>query len=269
MPEGDTIFRAARTLGKALIGERLTMCESVVPSVAAAHLEGHVVTHVEPRGKNLLIGFDDGRTLHTHMRMSGSWHIYRVGERWLCRSAAIRVVLGTPRLVAVCFSAPIVRVLSRVALATDLEVSQLGPDLLSPSVDLALARTNLQRDPDREIGDALMQQRHLAGIGNVYKSEALFLSRVSPFERVGALSDEMLDRLLLEAQKQLVRNATRPGPRATRVALAGPRVWVYLRAREACLVCRGVVEARPQGNPPRTTYFCPRCQPALGAFNAP
>jgi len=260
MPEGDTIFRAASTLHRILAGHRVVTCDSPIEAVAHAAFAGHVVTKVEARGKNLLIVFDDGRVLHTHLRMNGSWHVYRVGERWFKKTEAARVVLTTADMVAVCFSAPVVRVIAANAIERDRQVGELGPDLLAPAFDLARARANLRSEPAREIGDALMQQRHVAGIGNVYKSETLFLCHVDPFARVGALDDATLDRLLLEARKLLQRNVRNAGPRTTRTALAGPRSWVYLRSRHACLVCQTRVEMRHQGDPPRSTYFCRQCQ---------
>jgi endonuclease-8 len=260
VPEGDTIFRAASTLHRVLAGHRVVTCESPLAAVTQAAFAGHVVTKVEARGKNLLIVFDDGRVLHTHMRMDGSWHVYRIGERWFKKTEAARVVLTTADMVAVCFSAPVVRVLAASTVERDRHVGELGPDLLGPTFDLDRARANIRAEPGREIGDALMQQRQVAGIGNVYKSETLFICRVDPFVKVSALDDATLDRLLLEARKLLQRNVRNAGPRTTRAALAGPRCWVYLRAREACLVCRGPVEMRRQGAPARSTYFCARCQ---------
>jgi endonuclease-8 len=259
MPEGDTIFRTASTLQKVLGGQRLVTCESLVLAVTRAEFAGHVVAKVEARGKNVLIGFDDGRVLHTHMRMNGSWHVYRLGERWLKRTEAARVVLTTDDMVAVCFSAPVVRVIAAGALERAPDIQGLGPDLLAPTFDLTRARQNLRSDPTREIGDALMQQRLVAGIGNVYKSETLFTCRVDPFSKVSTVDDDTLDRLLLEARMLLQRNV-HGGPRGTRVALTGSRHWVYMRAREACFVCRGPVSVRKQGAPPRSTYFCARCQ---------
>ena len=259
MPEGDTIFRTAEVLGRVLAGERIVTCDSTVLAVAHAGLAGHVVTRVEPRGKNLLIHFDDGRVLHTHLKMNGSWHVYRVGERWLRKTEAARVVLTTKERVAVCFSAPVVRIIARGRLGTDPHIESLGPDLLDASCDLLVARQNLQREPTREIGDALMQQRHVAGVGNVYKSECLFLCRVDPFAQVGSLADDTLDRILGEARALLRRN-TKGGARVTRSALAGPRSWVYLRSNEACLACKGPIAMKHQGSPPRSTYYCARCQ---------
>jgi endonuclease-8 len=260
MPEGDTIFRAAATLHAVLAGQTILGCESPVPSVASARLEGHVVTSVLARGKNLLIQLDDGRVLHSHMRMHGSWHVYRIGERWLRRRESVRVVLTTSTFVVVCFSAPVMRVLGARALAHDAQLATLGPDLLDPACDLERARHNLRLEPSLEIGDALMQQRLVAGIGNVYKSETLFSCRVNPFERVRGLDDSQLNALLGRARTDLKRNTTRGAARVTRVALSGPRAWVYLRARLPCLVCGAAIEMRRQGTVPRSTYYCRRCQ---------
>jgi endonuclease-8 len=260
VPEGDTIFRTAETLRRVLAGQPIVTCDSALPAVTQAAFAGHVVVGVEARGKNLLICFDDGRALHTHMRMNGSWHIYRVGERWLKRAEAARVVLTTATMVAVCFAAPVVRVIASGAIDRDPHIEGLGPDLLDPSCDLVVARANLRGSSRTEIGDALMMQRLVAGIGNVYKSETLFTCRVDPFVRVEALDDATLDRLLLEARTSLSRNVARGGPRGTRNALGGSRHWVYMRAREPCFGCRTQVAMRKQGAIPRSTYYCPRCQ---------
>lgn len=259
MPEGDTIFRAAAVLHRVLAGETILSCDSTVAAVEHAGFAGHVVTRVEPRGKNLLIHFDDGRVLHTHLRMNGSWHVYKVGERWFKKTEAARIVLTTKERVAVCFSAPVVRVIPAGRVEVDPHIESLGPDLLGPSPDLVLARQNLRGDETRAIGDAVMQQRHVAGIGNVYKSEVLFICRVDPFAPVAQLDDQTLDRLLAEARKQLSRNL-HGGPRTTRGTIAGPRSWVYLRAREPCLVCGTPIAMAHQGTPPRSTYYCSRCQ---------
>ena len=170
-----------------------------------------------------------------------------------------RIVLTTQELVAVCFSAPIVRVIARGALTRDPLLKTLGPDLLDPACDLARARENLRSEPRRPIGDGIMQQRLVAGIGNVYKSESLFLCRIDPFAEARTLDDATLDRLLLEARTLLGRNVGGE-PRRTRFAMSGPRSWVYMRAREPCLVCGVPIAMQRQGDAPRSTYYCPRCQ---------
>ncbi len=262
MPEGDTLFRVAVTLKRALVGQRILSCDSPLESVARAGLDGQCVRNVEARGKNLLIHFDDGRILHTHLKMHGSWHIYRVGEKWLRRTSSARLVLTTPELVIVCFGAPVVRLLSAHSQSRDPLVGRLGPDLLDPSFDSSLALRSFRREGGREIGDVLLDQAVVAGIGNVYKSEVLFACRTNPFVLVTALSDEDLAKLLHEARTQMSRNVQHGGPRTTRISLQGSRYWVYRRAGERCFVCDTPIERKRQGTTLRSTYFCPKCQEA-------
>lgn len=268
MPEGDTIFRAARTLHAALAGRAVTRFASSLPQVAAAarhyRVEGRTIAAVEARGKHLIVRFAGGPSLHTHMRMTGSWHLYRAGTPWRKSAAQARAVIESGDRVAVCFSAPVVEWLTPAQEADHGPLVSLGPDLLSPGFDPALARTNLRRLAGEEIGAALMDQRALAGIGNVYKSETLFLCRVDPFARVATLDDATLDRLVATAARELARNvAPAAGLRRTR---EGPdRVWVYRREGAPCLRCGTVVRMRRQGEGARSTYWCPRCQPPAGA----
>ncbi|MET0553219.1 MAG: DNA-formamidopyrimidine glycosylase family protein [Vicinamibacteria bacterium] len=266
MPEGDTIFRAARTLHAALAGRTVTRFASSLPQVAAAarhyRIEGRAVRAVEARGKHLIVRFEGGPSLHTHMRMTGSWHLYRAGTPWRKSAAQARAVIETGDRLAVCFSAPVVEWLTPAQEAEHGPLVSLGPDLLAPGFDAARARTNLRTRATHEIGAALMDQRALAGIGNVYKSETLFLCGVDPFARVEALDDATLDRLIATAVREMKRNvAPAAGLRRTR---EGPeRVWVYRREGEGCLRCGTVVRMQRQGEGARSTYWCPRCQPAV------
>ena len=261
MPEGDTIFRAARTLEKVLAGQVVTGARSMVPAVPAARLSGRTVARVEARGKNLLIHFDDGRVLHTHMRMTGSWHVYRPGERWQRPERQARVVLETERFVAVCFAAPVVALLSAAELARHPSLSRLGPDPLSPSFDRTEARRRLRALGDRSVGEALLRQSALAGVGNVYKSEALFLCATDPFRLVRDLSDPELDRLVAKARELLSANVG-GGPRTTRPSLTPERTWVYGRGGKPCRRCGTAIRMRRQGPDARSTYWCETCQPA-------
>lgn len=261
MPEGDTIFRAARTLEKVLSGQVVTGARSTVPSVLAERLTGRTVARVEARGKNLLIHFDDGRVLHTHMRMTGSWHVYRPGERWQRPERQARVVLETERFVAVCFAAPVVALLSAAELARHPSLSRLGPDPLSPAFDREEARRRLRELGERPVGEALLRQSALAGVGNVYKSETLFLCATDPFRLVRDLSDPELDRLVATARKLLSANVG-AGPRTTRSSLTRERTWVYGRSGEPCRRCGTQIRMRRQGPEARSTYWCETCQPA-------
>ena len=261
MPEGDTIHRAARTLDRVLGGKTLASVESPLAPISSAGLEGLSVSKVEARGKNLLVHFDDGRVLHTHMRMTGSWHVYRPGERWQRPRRAARVVLATSDFVTVCFDAPVVRLLRSGAAARDPKLTKLGPDVLSPGFDRAEARRRLQALGDVEIGDALLRQSAVAGIGNVYKSETLFLCRQDPFALVPNLSDRALN-ILLDTARRLMSASLRAGPRATRPTLTRERTWVYGRSGRPCRRCRMAIRMRRQGADGRSTYWCPACQGA-------
>ena len=228
--------------------------------VRADSLVGARIRGVEARGKHLLIHFEDGRALHSHMGMHGSWHIYRPGERWQRPPAPGRCVLETDAFVAVCFGAPTLELLSRGALGEHEGLRHLGPDLISSDgPEPGLAR--LRQHGELAIGEALMQQSIVAGIGNVYKSEVLFLCGVSPFARVRELSDESLLRLLETAQRLLRRNLG-GAPRRTRHALGdAERYWVYRRSGSSCHRCATTVRMRRQGAAARSTYYCPTCQP--------
>ncbi|HJL16273.1 MAG TPA: DNA-formamidopyrimidine glycosylase family protein [Sandaracinaceae bacterium LLY-WYZ-13_1] len=258
MPEGDTIHRAARTLEKAIGGRRVTAWRSNDPALDRVDdLVGRTVAAVEARGKNLLVRFDDGRTLHTHQRMEGSWHVYRPGEAWRKPARGAVAVIETDAWVAVCFHAPVCDLLApgRVPRA----VRRLGPDLLAPRADLDEALRRMRAHPTMPVGVAVMRQHLVAGIGNVYKSETLFLERASPFTPVAELSDEAL-RGILRRARRLMKQNLRGFPRTTRRRFGRERLWVYGRAGERCYTCGEAIRMRRQGDDGRSTYFCPRCQ---------
>jgi endonuclease-8 len=263
MPEGDTIWRAARALDAALAGRVLTGFSSPLPAVAAAArrfgLLGRPVARVEAKGKHLLVRFDGGAVLHTHQGMTGSWHLYRRGSRWRQAPHLARVVLEAGDVVAVCFRAPRVELLPAGEAARHEVLVRLGPDVMAEGFDAAEARARLRAAGELEIGAALLDQSRLAGVGNVYKSEALFLACLSPFARVSRLDDRALDRLIAAARRQMRRNLDAVSRRTT--PLSSARHWVYRRSGRPCLRCGTTIERRVQGDPPRSTYFCPRCQP--------
>ncbi len=263
MPEGDTIFRTARTLSRVLDGRTLTAVESPLPAIEGAGLAGRRVEKVEARGKNLLVAFDDGRVLHTHLRMTGSWHVYRPGERWQRPRRQARVVLATGEFVTVCFDAPVVRLLAPAEIRRDRLLAGLGPDILAPDFDLAEAGRRLRGLGDLTIGEAVMRQSAVAGIGNVYKSETLFLCGIDPFVPVGALSDRTLGRIL-EKARTLMQANLRGGARSTRPSLTRERTWVYGRSGRPCRRCATAIRMRRQGADGRSTYWCPRCQAGGG-----
>ena len=256
MPEGDTIHRAADTMRRALRGARIDGFDSPLSHLRDVDLEGRTVTDVEARGKHLLIHFDDGRCLRTHMRMSGSWHLYAPGEAWRKPARQARVTLRTEDRVAVCFNAPDVE-LARSASRS--RARGLGPDLLDPEVTPEAIVERWQSRPRQPIGVTVMRQHLAAGIGNVYKSEVLFLERVNPFVATGTLASEDLLRVARTAQRLLRENLS-GGPRTTRRSLHGPRAWVYGRSGKPCLDCRSPIRMRRQGVDGRSTYYCPRCQ---------
>ncbi|HEX7127316.1 MAG TPA: DNA-formamidopyrimidine glycosylase family protein [Thermodesulfobacteriota bacterium] len=267
MPEGDTIFRTAEVLRAALAGKTVAAVRSPLPHLAGAGLAGRRVTAVEPRGKHLLVRFDDGRVLHSHMRMTGSWHVYRPGEPWRKPAARARVVLETAGgadaepLVAVCFDAPVVELLSAAGARRHRALASLGEDLLADDFDPEAARRALRHLGELPVGEAVMVQQAIAGVGNIYKSETLFLCRVDPFAPVGSLSDEDLDRIIAKARSLLVANR-RGYPRRTVPRGRGPgRLWVYGRSGEPCAICGTAIRMRRQGAAGRSTYWCPACQP--------
>jgi endonuclease-8 len=267
MPEGDTIYRTAHTLAKVLEGKTLVAFRSPLPHLAEARVAGRRVTQVEARGKNLLIHFDDSRALYTHLRMNGSWHVYRVGERWRKPERQARAVLQTDQFVAVCFNAPVVQLLSSRQLARHPALCTLGPDLLGADFDLAEARRRLRSAGELTIGEALLHQRLAAGVGNVFKSETLFLCRINPFRRVSQLADADLERVLGCARALLQANA-QGWPRMTRRA-PGSRYWVYARSGQPCFNCGAPIQMQRQGPAARSTYWCPVCQPAPATCAGP
>jgi endonuclease-8 len=254
MPEGDTLFRTAEGLRPHLVGKTITSARARQPGPQAERLIGSTVQSVEAVGKNLLLRFDNGLEVRTHLRMNGSWHRYRPGERWRRPASRARLVLEVPGAVAVCFDAPVVELFEARAEQVHPALSGLGPDLLSPDFDAAEAMRRL-RAPDRAarpIAEALVDQRALAGIGNIWKSETLFAERIWPFAPVGDLTEEALDGLVRTAQRKLVAGAQDRAERAE----------VYGRAGRACRRCGATVVSRQHGDLARTTYWCPSCQPA-------
>lgn len=274
LPEGDTIFRAARTLHLALAGKRVTKFETVLPKLARvdedAPLAGRLIECVESRGKNLLIQFSGGLTLRTHMRMNGSWHIYRSGERWQRAQRDMRIMVGAGEFVAVAFNVPVAEFIERNALPRHADLGRIGPDLLSENFDEVEALARMRRNERVPIADVLLSQRVISGIGNVYKSEILFLSGVNPFTATGNLTDEILLAILATSRK-LMRMNVKTGSdrgivtytgfrRTTRRADPSERLWVYGRGGKPCRKCGAAISRRKQGLDARSTYWCPVCQ---------
>jgi endonuclease-8 len=269
MPEGDTIWRAARALHAALAGRPVASLRSPLHAVSEAarrlRIAGRTVEGVEAVGKHLLVRFEGGSVLHTHMGMSGSWSLHGAGgEGSRALASAHRVAIETDVAVAMCRRAPVVELLSRREVAAHPALSRLGPDLLAPDFDPSEARARLRARAHVEIGVALMDQTALAGIGNVYKSEVLHRCQVSPFRRVEDLDDAALDALVRIAGDLMRRNLG-PGPRRTTSPLAPRALSVYGRAGRPCPRCGTPILRARQGEQARSSYWCPRCQPPPGA----
>ncbi len=277
MPEGDTLHRTADGLRPYLVGRpvRSVRANGPGPIPQVGRLVGATVVEVESIGKNLLIRFDNGLELRTHLRMNGSWHRYRPGEPWRRPAVRARLVLEVPGAIAVCFDAPVVELLETRAEALHPALASLGPDLLHPSAEPAadddeiVRRLRQPARADRSIAEALLDQRVLAGVGNVYKSEALFIRSVDPFIRVCDLSDDDLLGLIGEARRLMLENVDRS--RSERVTTGAARravgpLWVYGRAGRPCRRCGSTIRSERHGDLPRSTYWCPRCQdsPAIG-----
>lgn len=304
VPEGDTIYRTAEVLRKALVGREVNRFETSVEAVAAVDARTPVacrtVTAVEARGKHLLITlrFNDqypmtnvqsgslageggesasqGSTpnaqaptpnaqgpalvLHTHLRMTGAWHVYRPGEAWQKPVRYAKVVLYTAEFVTPCFSAPVVELLTEWQARRHPGLVTLGPDAITQEFDAEEALRRMRRRAEVEIGVALLDQRAMAGVGNVYKSEVLFLQKISPFLKVGEIADETLDALIAESHRLLRLNRA-GGSHRTHFGLNDrERLWVYGRSGEPCRVCGEPIRMRRQGIDARSTYYCPRCQ---------
>lgn len=259
MPEGDTVWQTARRLYGALAGKVLTRSDLRVPKYATADLTGRTVLDVTPRGKHLLTRVEGGLTLHSHLKMDGSWKVFANGRRWTGGpSHQIRVILGNEDHTAVGYRLPVLELMR----TSDEQrvVGHLGPDLLGPDWNPERALANLLADPARPLGEALLDQRNLAGIGNVYKSELCFLLGVTPWLPVGALPAERAAKLPEFAKRLLEANRDRPVRSTT--GRRGQDLFVYGRAPRPCLRCRTSIRVADQGDGSRErpTYWCPRCQ---------
>ncbi|MDF2581913.1 MAG: glycosylase [Mycobacterium sp.] len=251
MPEGDTVFRTAAKLRAALAGKTLTRCDIRVPRYATVDLTGQVVDEVLSRGKHLFIRVGQA-SIHSHLLMDGSWVIggFRGPQH------RIRIVLGTADTVAFGIDLGILDVLER---DHDQDVvAHLGPDLLGPDWDPQLAAANLIAEPERELADALLDQRVMAGIGNVFANELCFVFGRAPHAPVGTLADPL--RVAQRARDMLWLNRSHVNRTTTGNTRRGQQVWVYGRAGEPCRRCRTPIERDDSGD--RIRYWCPNCQAA-------
>ncbi|MEV0036605.1 DNA-formamidopyrimidine glycosylase family protein [Streptomyces sp. NPDC050804] len=248
MPEGDTVWQTARRLHIALASRPLVRSDLRVPRFATADLTGRTVLDVTPRGKHLLTRIEGGLTLHSHLGMEGAWKVYGPGERWRGGPAhQIRAILGAAERTAVGYRLPVLELLR--TREEEKAVGHLGPDLLGPDWDPATALSNLLADPARPVGEALLDQRNLAGVGNIFKSETCFLVRATPWLPVGQVPSP--ERLVTAAKRLLEANRNRPG--------GSRRLSVYGRAGRPCPRCGTLIRTADQDD--RPAYWCPACQP--------
>jgi endonuclease-8 len=276
MPEGDTIFRTARNLGRALSGQPVTVFRSTYPLLTRFNddtpITGQLVSSVEARGKWLLIHFSGGGTLATHMLMNGSWHIYRHGERWQQPRFNMRIVIENSQYIAVGFKVPVAEMHTAQSLARDRRFPAPAIDVLNPNFDSAEAALRIQAHASEEIADVLLHQGVLAGVGNEFKSEICFVTGIHPFCRVAALTLEQIQSVVAASQKLLRSNVLVDSPdtlvtyagatrRTTHASDPTASVWVYGRHGEPCRRCAEPIRRRIQGPDARVTFWCPRCQP--------
>jgi endonuclease-8 len=279
MPEGDTIFRAADTLQRALAGRVVTRFESVYAALTRVDhdrpLAGRIIESVTSRGKHLLMTFSGDLVLHTHMRMHGTWHIYRPGERWRMAAKDMRVVVGTDAYEAIGFNIPVAEFLTARELGAHEILSALGPDLASPAFDADEAARRIAARTDT-IETVLLNQRVLAGIGNEFKSEVLFVARVNPFVRASDLPPDVVMRII-DTARRLMRMSITPrdkaltlaaGRRTTGMLNPKDKVYVYGRSGQPCRRCGTPIVSEKTGADARPTYWCPSCQQSSTSLGA-
>ncbi|MCU1440975.1 MAG: glycosylase [Rhodoglobus sp.] len=257
MPEGDTIYRSAKNLNSVLAGTVLTRCDIRVPAFSTVDLTGETVDEVVSRGKHLLMRVGE-YTIHSHLKMEGTWHIYRAGSRWYRPEWEARAILANERYETVGFQLGTLNVVKRAD--EDSLVGYLGPDLLGPDWDPELALANLRREPQREIGLALLDQRNLAGLGNEYRAELCFLRGVLPTRPVGEVKE--LEKTVELAKRLMEANKDRP-VRTTTGKLRGDTAWVYGREGRPCFRCGTTIERGELGDTAlqlRDVYWCSHCQ---------
>jgi len=279
VPEGDTIYRSARAIQNAIGGRIVTRFETALAKLARvnddAPIAGRTVDKVESRGKWLLIYFSSDLILATHMLMIGSWHLYRTGEHWQMPRSRMRIVVTTAEWQAVAFNVPIAEFYTEHSLGRSSQIPKLGPDILSASFSLGTGVERLteyaRTSPDTEVAVALLNQRVLAGLGNVYKSEIAFAAGVHPFRKMSTLTPREIERIVDIAHRYMKANVidgrgdgivTYSGNRRTTHSTdREERLWVYGRRGRDCRRCGIAIEMRRQGTQARSTYWCPECQP--------
>jgi endonuclease-8 len=257
VPEGDTIHHAAKRIRAALLGREIESIETPHPRHRLDRwpdrLAGRGVAAVDAHGKHLFLRFEGDLTLHSHLRMGGQWGIYRHGERWRRSPRRAWLVIRTADHEVVQFDGPVLELMTESRTRFDRRLAALGPDIVSEEFDEeAFLRRLRQDDPTRGIGDALLDQRTVAGIGNLWKSEACFLAGVDPWRRTAAIEDHEALAIVREARPLMRDSAERGGHRAP--------AWVYERAGLPCRRCNALIRSRGQGDDNRTTFWCPECQ---------
>lgn len=276
MPEGDTIFRAARTLNKALMGQVITGFESSLPKLTRVDFDspitGRTIEKVEAHGKWMVVRFSGELILLTHMLMSGSWHIYRPGEKWQRNAIDMRILLKTEKIWAVAFNVPIAEFHTEDTLRRREGFRALGQDVLATNFDVEQSVDALLAQRHLEVGVALLTQSILSGLGNVYKSEVCFACGIHPFRRIADLHPEEVRCLVNTARKFLLANVSETSGdkmvtytglrRTTGRANRDERLWVYGRRNNPCRNCGHLIQSRKQGIDARTTFWCPQCQPS-------
>ena len=279
MPEGDTIYRAARALQKALGGKVVTAFETSLAKLASVDddtpLGGRTVEKVEARGKWCLIFFSGDLILVTHMLMSGTWHIYRTGEKWWRPKNRMRVAITCGDYQAVAFNVPIAEFYTARSLERNSQIPKLGPDVLADEFSIEAGgralRERAASHPTDEIAVVLLNQRVLAGLGNVYKSEVAFAAGVNPFRQMSTITEHEMMTMIDAAHKYMKANVrdgsgdgviTYTGNRRTTHSMdSSDRLWVYGRQGKECRCCGASILMRKQGEQARSTYWCPICQP--------
>jgi endonuclease-8 len=283
MPEGDTIYRSARALQKALAGRVVTGFETGMAKLASvnddAPVVGRIVERVEARGKWCLIFFSGDLILVSHMLMSGSWHIYRTGEKWFLPRSKMRAAITCGEMQAVLFNAQIAEFHTARSLERSSQVPKLGPDILAGGFTVergvAALRERATSYPEDEIAVVLLNQRVMAGLGNVYKSEVAFAAGVNPFRAMRTITQSEMETMVEVSQRYMKANVnegagdgivTYSGNRRTTNAMdKSDRLWVYGRQGQECRRCGAAIEMRKQGEAVRSTYWCPVCQPWIAA----
>lgn len=261
MPEGDTIYRTATTLRPAMEGGVIDAARLRDRQFEVDHIIGRTVTAVEARGKHLLMRLSSAAAIHSHMGMTGSWHIYHPGDVWQKPPHYASLVLSINNLEVICFSPKLLELLTADQLRTHRHLCSLGPDLLAGEFDAVAAAQRFRAHDAVPLGEAVMNQSIVCGIGNVYKSDLLFLMGFDPFAPVACYSDDELVRMLEKARSLMRRNLL-GHPRQTRFQGPGQRLWVYGKSGQPCPKCSTTLRLQRQGEQGRTTCWCPGCQPA-------